>query len=157
MKYTLIVISAFLFNYAHGQFRNNLLNNSGGSLNSQHYSLTFSAGEPVVSSQLSQNYRLSGGFISQDLNQSLTSFIPVKKDPYSISPNPFNQKFELTFPAAETHQIEISGPDGAIVLKTICNQQDKLNIEVPGPSGIYLVRIFNENNSSFYSYKIIKI
>lgn len=159
MKYTFVfILVLFVIVQAKSQYKEQIVSSSGGSSVSNNYALTFTLGEPVVMTSVSDSYKLSIGFIGKELEADVITSLDMNKElSVTVYPNPFTEEFHIMLDDLSGYEINIYNCQGKFV-GSLDRGQDKIGGFNPViPAGCFYLELIKKTTSERSFEKIIKL
>ncbi|MBO9701672.1 MAG: T9SS type A sorting domain-containing protein [Sporocytophaga sp.] len=154
----LIMVLSFLIMEAKGQHTEHIISSSGNSTSSGQYALTFTFGEPVVMSSVSDSYKLSLGFIGKDLEANVVTSLNEEKElSINVFPNPFTDQFQIKLDNTSEYEINIYNIQGTWIATLQSAQTKEARFSPAITGGCYYIEIINKATSERKFEKIIKL
>ena len=130
---------------------------SGGSIQSENISLSWTLGEPVIKTIEGNNYTLTQGFHQSNLIVTEIKNMPFLSYDINVYPNPVVTTLTIHIEKTDISNMSftIINSSGAIIKSGTINDN---NTRIPVQefvSAIYFLKIFNENKS-VKTFKIVK-
>lgn len=138
----LFFVLQFIGNLSAQQIQQNVTNASGSVFQADNLTITFSVGEPIISTLMNNNHLLSQGFIQPiktDLPTSLLHFANLDAS-FTTYPNPVTEgvTVEFTDNSIIPLKYEVYSSDGRLVLN-ILESKSYINLSALS-NGIYWLR-----------------
>ena len=149
-KYLLIIILHTFCTLLHAQNTNQVVNSGGEHFNNGNVSISYSIGEPVITTLTTENNVLTQGFLQPATDRNIT--VEVLIDFY---PNPVTNDLYL-INAGEVSYYKIYNTEGKFIKQGLL----QVNTSIPMSTmsgGMYFVEIFDQSDRILATLRIIKI
>jgi hypothetical protein len=150
----------FIFALAAGSLRaQQVISSAGASAVGVGVQLSWTVGEPVIETFTGSSAILTQGFHQTKLTVTPIEFIPVPDLDLTVYPNPVSSLLRLqAIGKKKVPQLTYSlfNMEGKVILKKLfTDSPEEINMEMYS-SGTYVLKIFNGENQTLRTFKVIK-
>ncbi|MBN1987371.1 MAG: T9SS type A sorting domain-containing protein [Prolixibacteraceae bacterium] len=155
MKKVILIVS-FIF-FISALFAQEVVSSAGKTQNNSGYEVSWTVGEPVISTIFSESNKLTQGFQQSKLIITAINKISNSKNVVTVFPNPTNEFAVVKYnQMPDEHSYSIFDLTGRCLKSGLINSTETQINLVEYAKSSYLLKIFQGNGYQIQTFKIIK-